>query len=33
MVSLADKLVSAREMADVDFPELLRQLIEKRLTR
>jgi Predicted membrane protein len=33
VVSMADKLVSAREMTDVDFPELVKQLIEKRLPR
>lgn len=33
VVSLVDKLVSARELAGVDFPELLRQLVEKRLSR
>jgi uncharacterized membrane protein/predicted hydrolase (HD superfamily) len=30
VVSFADKLVSAREMASVDIPELFRQLVEKR---
>lgn len=33
VVSLVDKLVSARELVNVDFPELLRMLIEKRLSR
>jgi uncharacterized membrane protein len=33
VVSFADKLVSAREMTNVDFAELLRQLVEKRLAR